>query len=561
MKIINYMVNSSLEKFSSFLQAEDIKTAQQLAEQKQEKEIVRQAKMKGLKEELPGLTTEYGDAENEQQRTGKNINSLLSERKLVKEDGRKTLTKAKEVGKVDLLRQKAKEFFAENISKLKDINVNFIDNKQSSKNSRERLDKLGQEISQKKEELTRLENEPVTEKIQELEAEFNNMVAEYNSLDSSLTEKYDVIKSLGIRKDGDGKMGAWGDGWGASPEFVSNRQKFDSKEIAKSEKERTPIHKALDKVVESLPSHIQERLGGNNNSYGALENALLAKTDSPEEEKNLLSRLQSDYSLWGVDVSEVRVVVAEYQKLQEDCQKIQSDKDSLWQKIGEMRERQGKEEKNVSYRESDFNATQNSLVTAEKKLEDNLGMIKRYDDDLKQIAVEKEALLTTARQMETNFRQKMSGLTKYNVEIGEHPLANPKLEMEKLSVFLDKTRKEISQKETEVRNLESKKIVLNKKGKTEELNKEIDILKSQEKEVVDIWEDLNRTAYYSYQEVLKQIEDKGRNLTYADRGAKYNSQEIERLKKAIPELKDKIKKSEEELILAKAWAQAKFEKN
>lgn len=554
------MGNSSLDKFNSFLQDEETKTSEQQNLDKQSKEEARQAKMRVIKDELSVLTTELAGSQAKRQKTDSSLNESLAQRKQVKADGRNTLAKAKELGKVELLRAKSQEFFGDNIAKLKNIKENVNQDRGSLRENQEKLKDLEAEIRQKQEELTRLENEPITERTQELENKFSSLNSEYKELGLSLEKKREERNSIGISEGYDGAPRfARGDGYGPSPEFIHNYKDLSAKEKAKSEQERTPINKALDVFAGSLSSDRQEQLRDNRNSYEVLQGLLLSDISNKTDEENLINQISSNNNLSRETIKAVRDLVARYEKTGQEAEEIKVNQDKLWDEMNKMQAEKTQKSKDLIVIGRDFDSLKKELSTSERSLEGNLESIKYNEDDLKKIEQEKAELNLMADQQKKDFKQSLEKVAKFNFNINENCLANYKPTLEILSVFLDKIRQNIKQKENAIRELENKKIIINKKGKIEEINKEIMADNSQEKEVITFWNDFSK-ASFDYQETEKKIDEKGQEYIRRGENINFNNREIERLTPAVKDLEKGVKEKTEKLIEAKAWSQAKFEK-
>ncbi len=555
------MANSALEKFSGFLKDEEIKGQESQALKRQEKEEARQAKMKAIKEGLPTLTTEFSESQKAHQQTEASLAEDLSQRSQIKKDGRATLTKAKEVGKVDLLRQQSQEFFGDNIAKLKDLKTKVNKKRSSSSDGRKKLAELGLEIKQKQEELTRLEDEPVKEKVEELEAEFNSIVLEYKELEVSLEEKRTACRALGITRNyEDTERYAEGDGYGYSPSFLANKNSLTKAQKIKYEQERTPIHKVLDKAVESLPANLQTQLADNPTRYKALEGELLSSTNNEQEERGLLSTLKSRFGLSGEDIAAVREVVAQYEKLKKEVKEIEGHREELWQKMGDRQLEQRQWTNDLALMERRFISLEEERQKTTESLERRLDNIKYLDVQLKAKGEEQVALDLTARQQKDEFKQSLTAIAKFKLPINENSLFNINPALESVSNRLQEIRKNIREQEIEITELNRKKIIWDKAGKIEKINKDITILQSQEQELVAVWDSLQRSSQ-EYEKIRRQTEKANQEHASAGAGISFNNSEIKRLEGVVKDLEAPLKQAEAAVVLAQAWSKAKLEKS
>ncbi len=555
------MANSALEKFSGFLKDEEIKGQESQALKRQEKEEARQAKMKAIKEGLPTLTTEFSESQKAHQQTEASLAEDLSQRSQIKKDGRATLTKAKEVGKVDLLRQQSQEFFGDNIAKLKDLKTKVNKKRSSSSDGRKKLAELGLEIKQKQEELTRLEDEPVKEKVEELEAEFNSIVLEYKELEVSLEEKRTACRALGITRNyEDTERYAEGDGYGYSPSFLANKNSLTKAQKIKYEQERTPIHKVLDKAVESLPANLQTQLADNPTRYKALEGELLSSTNNEQEERGLLSTLKSRFGLSGEDIAAVREVVAQYEKLKKEVKEIEGHREELWQKMGARQLEQRQWTNDLALMERRFISLEEERQKTTESLERRLDNIKYLDVQLKAKGEEQVALDLTARQQKDEFKQSLTAIAKFKLPINENSLFNINPALESVSNRLQEIRKNIREQEIEITELNRKKIIWDKAGKIEKINKDITILQSQEQELVAVWDSLQRSSQ-EYEKIRRQTEKANQEHASAGAGISFNNSEIKRLEGVVKDLEAPLKQAEAAVVLAQAWSKAKLEKS
>ncbi|MFA6995139.1 MAG: hypothetical protein WC249_01885 [Patescibacteria group bacterium] len=555
------MANSSLDKFNSFLQDEKTKESEQQNLDKQSKEEARQAKMAALKNELPVLTTELTGSQSKHKETNSNLNESLEQRKQVKADGRNTLAKAKELGKVELLRSKSQEFFGENIAKLKNIKESVNKDRDSLRENQEKLRELKTEVKQKQEELTRLENEPVTERIQELENKFLALSSEYKELGLSLEKKRAERDLIGISEGYDGAPRfARGDGYGPSPEFIDNYKNLSAKEKIKSEQERSPIKKVLDIFVGSLSSDRQQQLRDNRNSYDVLQGLLLSEISNKTDEERLINQISSNNNLSRETVAAVRDLVARYEKMGKEGEEIKVGQDKLWDEMNKMQAEKAQKSRGLGASlEEHFNSLKDNLSGHKRSLEMRLQAIKYYEDNLKKIDQEKTELNLSAQKQTDDFKRSLEEVAKFNFNINENSLASYKPTLDILSAYLEKIRDNIKKKGSDIRELENKKIIINKKGKIEEINQEIISEREQEKEVVSFWKSFSE-ASLKFQEIKKEIDKK--NKEYIGTGDQMNSnnEEIVNLTQSIKDLEKKINEEKEKVIEVKAWSQAKFEK-
>ncbi|MFA5886714.1 MAG: hypothetical protein WC863_02940 [Patescibacteria group bacterium] len=555
------MANSALEKFSGFLKDEEIKDQESQAFKKQEKEEARQAKMKAIRKGLPTLTTEFNESQKANQQTEAGLAEDLSQRSQIKKDGRATLAKAKEVGKVDLLRQQSQEFFGDNIAKLKDLKTKVNKKRSSSSDGQKKLAGLGLEIKQKQEELARLEDEPVNEKIEELEAEFNSLVVEYKELEISLEQKRTARRALGIMSNHeDTERFAEGDGYGYSPSFLANKNSLTKAQKLKYEQERTPIHKVLDKTVESLPANLQTQLADNPTRYKALEGELLSGTNNEQEERELLSALKSRFGLSGEDVAAVREVVAQYEKLKKEVKEIEGRREELWQKMGARQLEQRQWINDLGMMERRFISLKEEQQNTTESLRRCLEAVKYLDERIKNKGEEQAVLDLTARQQKNEFKQSLTEMAKFKIPINENSLSNINPALEGISNLLKEVRKNIRDQEIEISELNRKKIVWDKVGKIEKINKDIVSLQLQEQELVSVWDSLQQSSQ-EYEKIRRQTEQANQEYVREGASISFNNSEIERLEGVIKDLKIPLKQAEAKVVLAQAWSRAKLEKS
>lgn len=531
-----------------------------------QKETQRQESMATLKEELQDLQSKKTTVEQSAKTISGEVKQAVQERRSLKQDGKETVSLAKQTGRSELLKNKAKsqEVFGENIAQLKNINEGVKSRRSNLKTNQQELADLETTIQTKFQELKTLQDQPLNERVAELEKEFQVLSDEYKVASEQFVKKGNELNATGIWVEDEKSthLRVTGDGFGTGIDYVENINK-DPLYTKKYEQERLPINRATDQLVSHLGERVLQRLSKDHRNergeYQELVKLLLSRANTTDQENQLLSKLESSYGVNPVDFKTVRGLVHEYEQTRKDRQELSKKKEAVWKKINEQQGNQQVAEREADQLGRAIAATEKNLLSAQESLKNTIDNLELKEKEIKTLITEIEELendLTTQREaafqktkdIKIPFRNSQDILSEESQQVADTDYYN----------YLNSLDQNINTKEQEVSDLDKKFISWNKEAKRKSIQAEIQKLEEEKESMGKFMRDLHGSRE-DYQRKERDIRDKKRELNQAQEYIKNASKlYIPENEKNINDLKTTLSKQQADYLEARAITKARY---
>lgn len=564
----------ALDQFKQILSREQASQSKE----RSDKEQKRQNALAAAKTELEQLQSTLENKKNEAAPLKEVRRGGVKKRSGIQEEGREVVKAAKEAGKFELLRQNGQEIFKDNIEELKKINSVDKELSTSLASQSRYQSEIARQVREQEANLMTLENQPLTERIAEREEEYGQVVSEFQANRLGYRAASDEKGDLGFwqHKEGEKVLATRGDGYGST--LASHDYRSQHREDAEFQegykKNRLPINKALDEVADTLEPRVLTSLRARDEkNYERFEDKLLLLT-SPQEEKKLLEDLKRDYRLTPEQVKPVRDLVARYEKLQQDTERLASENSKIYAQLNEYQEKKKEAERKQDDLKRRVETAQKELRQEQETLKNQTERLPGVDRAQVDLTHEINELTTELKKQEDDFLEAAAAFkSKLTIELADYAVASG-LKAEPINApgrnslagmgealrgqihLLNQLKED---KNKEISTIEDKKMVFGRTGKISEIQFKIGYIDQEVSNIQNFINNESISASKKYQTTGERCKAKEQKLEDTKIDLKYLNESLRNAPSLMRGLEAKLAKLQEEYLEARALVAAKFD--